>query len=113
MRRIMKQKKTKTDYLRDHSVFLFIVHKLHPFEKPFHKLGLRVSSGFPNPDETLALVYEILHNLRKETIQYSKVKAKKRTEIMNLIENKLKVAEAQLAEIPTIANLNELEKLED
>ena len=45
---IMKQKKTKTDYLRGLSVFVFIVNKLGPFEKPFHKLGLRVSSGFPN-----------------------------------------------------------------
>ena len=40
-RAIMKQNKTK--YLRGLSVFLFIVNK---FEKPFHKLGLRVSSDF-------------------------------------------------------------------
>ena len=37
----MKQNKTK--YLRGLSVFVFIVNK---FEKPFHKLGLRVSSDF-------------------------------------------------------------------
>ena len=35
---IMKQKKTKTKYLRGISVFVFIVNKLGPFEKPFHKL---------------------------------------------------------------------------
>ena len=45
---IIKQKKTKTDYLRGLSVFVFIVNKLDPFDKPFHKLGLRVPSGFPN-----------------------------------------------------------------
>ena len=45
---IMKQKETNIDYLRDRSVFVFIVNKLGPFEKPFHKLELRVSSGFPN-----------------------------------------------------------------
>ena len=45
---IMKQKKTKTDYFSGLSVFVFIVNKLGPFEKPFHKLKLRVSSGFPN-----------------------------------------------------------------
>ena len=45
---IMRQKKTKTEYLRGLSVVVFIVNKLGPFEKPFHKLGLRVSSGFPN-----------------------------------------------------------------
>ena len=45
---ILKQKKTKTEYLRGLSVFVFIVNKLGPFEKPFHKLGPRVSSGFPN-----------------------------------------------------------------
>ena len=35
---MMKQKKTKTDYLRGLSVFVFNVDKLGPFEKPFHKL---------------------------------------------------------------------------
>ena len=45
---IMKQKETNIDYLRGRSVFVFIVNKLGPFEKPFHKLELRVSSGFPN-----------------------------------------------------------------
>ena len=45
---IMKQKKTKTEYLRGLSVFVFIVHKISPFEKSIHKLELRVSSGFPN-----------------------------------------------------------------
>ena len=71
---IMKQKKRKTDYLSGLSVFVFIVNKLGPFEKPFHKLKLRVSSGFPNTpkqlkdsafglvlDETLVLVYETFH----------------------------------------------------
>ena len=32
---IMKQKKTKIDYLHGLSVFVFIVNKLGPFEKPF------------------------------------------------------------------------------
>ena len=76
----MKEKKTK--YLRGPSVFEFIVNNLGPFEKPFHKLGLHVSSDFQtletiraldlrsrafisflvfgNPDETLAHVHEIL-----------------------------------------------------
>ena len=92
---IMKEKKTKTDYLRGLSVFVFIVTKLGPFEKPFHKLGLRVSSGFPNPgfqhsktikalglrprafsnflvfgnpDETLALVYYTMPGLGETLI---------------------------------------------
>ena len=45
-RAIMKQKKTKTEYLRAVSIFVFIANKLGPFEKPFHKLVLCVSSGF-------------------------------------------------------------------
>ena len=45
---IEKQKKLKTDYLRGLSVFVFLVNKLGLFEKPFLKLGLHVSSGFPN-----------------------------------------------------------------
>ena len=45
---IMKQKKAKTDYLHGLSVFVFIVNELGPFEKPFHKLELHVSLGFPN-----------------------------------------------------------------
>ena len=28
--------------------FVFIANQLDPSEKPFHKLGLRVSSGFLN-----------------------------------------------------------------
>ena len=32
----------------ERTVFVFIVNKLGPFEKPFNRLGLRVSSGFPN-----------------------------------------------------------------
>ena len=50
-------------------------------------------------------------NILKETIQYSKVKAKQRRERMIMIENKLKLAEEKVAEIPTIANQNELENL--
>ena len=53
----------------------------------------------------------IKYNIRKETIQYSKVKAKQRRERMIMIENKLKLAEEKVAEIPTIANQNELENL--
>ena len=53
---------------------MFIVNKLGPFEKSFHKLGLCFNSinnkstrpsplcihQFGNPDETLTLAYEIL-----------------------------------------------------
>ena len=46
----------------------------------------------------------IKYNIRKETIQYSKVKAKERRERMIMIENKLKRAEEKVAETPTIAN---------
>ena len=75
-------KENKTKYLRGPSVFEFIVNNLGPFEKPFHKLGLRVSTDFQtletiraldlrplafisflvfgNPDETLAHVHDIL-----------------------------------------------------
>ena len=43
----MKQKKAKTKYKHDHCfAFVFIANKLDPLEKPFYKLGLRVSSGF-------------------------------------------------------------------
>ena len=42
----MKQKKTKTEYLRGLSVFVFIVNKLGPFEKPFHKLGFVFHQDF-------------------------------------------------------------------
>ena len=73
------ENKTKTDCLGSLSVFVLIVIKLGPVKKSFHKLGLNVSSGFPNtrnnkirprafisflvfgnPYETLALIYEIL-----------------------------------------------------
>jgi len=50
----------------------------------------------------------IKYNIRKETTQYSKVKAKQRRERMNLIENKLKLVGEKVAEIPTIANQNDL-----
>ena len=54
----------------------------------------------------------IKYNIRKETIQYSKVvKAKQSRERMIMIENKLKLAEEKVAEIPTIANQNELKNL--
>ena len=53
----------------------------------------------------------IKYNIRKETVQYSKVKAKERRERVIMIENKLKLAEEKVAEIPTIANQNELENL--
>ena len=45
----MKQKKAKTKYTHDLCfAFVFIANKLDPLEKPFYKLGLRVSSGFLN-----------------------------------------------------------------
>ena len=76
---IMKRKKPKTDDLRGLSAFVFIVNKLDPFEKSFHKLirvskhsktikalGLRPRAfisflAFGNRGDTLALVYGILH----------------------------------------------------
>ena len=81
----MRQKKTKTDCLPGLTIFVLIAIKLGPFEKPFLKLELRISSGFPktmkaldlrsrvfisslvfgNPDQTLALVYEILLTMRR------------------------------------------------
>ena len=45
---MLKKKKTKTECLRGLSVFVLIAIKLLPVEKPFHKLVIRVSSGFPN-----------------------------------------------------------------
>lgn len=45
---LMKQKKSKTDCLNGLPVFVIIVIQLGLFEKPFHKLELRVSSGLPN-----------------------------------------------------------------
>ena len=74
----LKEKKTKTEYLRTFSVFVFIVDKLGSFEKVYQKFVLRVSSPNPNisktimpsgihyflgvwnNDETLALVFDIL-----------------------------------------------------
>ena len=44
----IKQNNTNTEYLRGRSVFVFIVNKVGPFEEPFHKLELHVSSGFSN-----------------------------------------------------------------
>ena len=80
---IINQEKTKPDNLRGVSIFVLIVNKLGPFEQPIYYLGLHLSLGFSNtrkpkkasgllplafisflvfgnPDETLALVYEIL-----------------------------------------------------
>ena len=43
----MKQNKANTKYKHDfYFAFAFIANKLDPLEKPFYKLGLRVSSGF-------------------------------------------------------------------
>ena len=45
----MKQKKAKTKYTPDLCfAFVFSTNRLDPLEKPFYKLGLRVSSGFLN-----------------------------------------------------------------
>ena len=51
------------------------------------------------------------YNVRKETIHYSKTKAKQRRERISWIENKLKLAEEEQAETPTVENLNKLENL--
>ena len=78
---IMKQKKTKTDYLSGLSVFVFIVNRLGPFEKPFHKLKLRVSSGFPNTPKqlkdsafglVLSSVFSCLETLMKHSSSFMK-----------------------------------------
>ena len=80
----MKQNNTNTEYLRGRPVFVFIVNKVGPFENHFinscfirifkhskttKTLGLRPRAlisflVFKNPDETLALSYEILHLYR-------------------------------------------------
>ena len=45
----MKQNKANAKYKHDfYLAFAFIANKLDPLEKPFYKLGLRVSSGFLN-----------------------------------------------------------------
>ena len=50
----MKQKKAKTNYTPDLCfAFVFITNRLDPLEKPFYKLGLRVSSGFPKHSNTI------------------------------------------------------------
>ena len=72
---IMKQKKAKTDYLHGLSVFVFIVNELGPFEKPFHKLDLCVSLGFPNTRKqkheakgsVLSSVFSCLETLMKHS----------------------------------------------
>ena len=51
------------------------------------------------------------YNVRRETIHYSKTKAKQRRQKMDSIENKLKKAEEEQAETPTLENLNKLENL--
>ena len=56
------------------------------------------------------LKYNIYY-IRKETIHYSKAKAKQRRERINSIENKLKLAEEEQAVTPTVENLNKLENL--
>ena len=71
----MKQKKAKTDYLHGLSVFVFIVNELGPFEKPFHKLDLCVSLGFPNTRKqkheakgsVLSSVFSCLETLMKHS----------------------------------------------
>ena len=51
------------------------------------------------------------YSVRKKVVQYSKVKAKQRRERINLIENKLKVAEEDQSETQNVKNLNKLENL--
>ena len=51
------------------------------------------------------------YNIHKESIHYSKAKAKQRRERINSIENKLKLAEEEQAVTPTVENLNKLENL--
>ena len=58
---LIKQKKTKTECLRGLLVFVL---KLGPFEKPFHKLGLLVSSGFLNTWKQFSCVWKPSWNTR-------------------------------------------------
>lgn len=49
------------------------------------------------------------YSVRKNIVQYSKVKVKQRRERINSIENKLKVAEEEQSETQNVKNLNKLE----
>ena len=51
------------------------------------------------------------YSVRKNIVQYSKVKAKQRRERINSIENKLKVAEEEQSETQNVKNLNKLKNL--
>lgn len=53
------------------------------------------------------------YSVRKNIVQYSKVKVKQRRERINSIENKLKVAEEEHCETQNVKNLNKLENLKD
>jgi len=51
------------------------------------------------------------YNIRKETITYSKAKAKEQRERITCIENKLKIAEEKLADSPNVVTQNEIDAL--
>ena len=53
------------------------------------------------------------YNIRKETITYSKAKAKERRERITDIENKLKLAEERLVDSPNVDTQNEIEVLKN
>ena len=53
------------------------------------------------------------YSVRKNIVQYSKVKVKQRRERINSIENKPKVAEEEQSETQNVKNLNKLENLKD
>ena len=64
-----------------------------------------------NQDVRVQWDWPVKYNIRKEIIRYSKAKAKQRRERINLIENKLKLAEEEQVVTPTVENLNKLENL--
>ena len=53
------------------------------------------------------------YNMRKESIQYDKAKARQRKERISSIEHNLKLAEEELAESPSVDNLNRLKNIEN
>ena len=49
------------------------------------------------------------HKIREESTTYSKLKTKERRNRIQIIENRLKICEEKIAELPTQENLTNLE----
>ena len=49
------------------------------------------------------------HKIREESTTYSKLKTKERRNRIQIIENRLKICEEKIAELPTLENLSNLE----